>query len=165
MGKTILPVILCVLMGGCATYNDPIANSVAAGKIEKANILLNELKNDKNFALAAGQLANDYFNGQLNGESILTAQPKYGQGVQSFYGVEEYRVEDVGIYKKFVGYVFGGYQVDVAAYVRAKTSNQLGATIWKDYAVLLDYFPDLRAKNDKYFGLRIKGVEEATLTA
>ena len=161
--KNIALACMCMLLVGCSTYNDPIANSLASGRINSATQLADEFKKDKNLPLAAEQLASDYFEGQSHGESIIDASKKFGEGVKSFYSVEEYRVEDIGIYKRFVGYVFGGYEANLAVYVRAKTGNQMGGIVWKDYAVLLSYYKELQSQNDKYRGLRIKGVEETEL--
>lgn len=128
--KILVGLLSCLLLCGCATMH--------------ANLF----KENPGIVSQAQKLSNLYLEGQKNGETYKQAAPKYGRGVAEFYGLKDYRYEEIS----------QNSMVPTLRY-RIQATNQMGGVLWKTYEIWFNY--DEQNTNSEYGGLSIRGVVES----
>ena len=107
--------------------------------------------NDHELQNAAFELVNDFLHDQQTGQQWDYARQEYGAGVPEYYNLQNYRCES-----------YGSWAGNPAIGCRVFLSRN-SFPVWENEIFDLSYSQELRANNDQYLGLRIKGNRDGTL--
>lgn len=105
------------------------------------------MRSDPSLQAAARQLARDYLDGQIRGESAEEARAKYG-ATSSFYNLSEYRLGSFSVKQEGPRFLK----------VRIKAGSRVGVPTWTDTEISFVHDPAREAQGDRYRGLRIASV-------